>query len=129
MDIPEYQRDLSNPRIANYTDYTGPDWGYPSVEPHDGGELWSATLWDLRKSNTGIGQYYADQVIYRGLYGLPTNSNFLQYRQSIINADINYFSGTDVNTIRHIFYLRGIGADNLSVSISGPSSIYHPAKG
>lgn len=38
-------------------------------------------------------------------------------------------SGTHVNTIRHIFYLRGIGADNLSVSISGPSSIYHPAKG
>ena len=126
---PRYQRDLSNPRIANYTDYTGPEWGYPRVEPHDGGELWSASLWDLRKSGTGVGQYYADMLTYKGLFGIPANSSFLQYREAIINADKNYYNGSHVSTIRHVFYLRGIGADNLSVSISGPSSIYHPAKG
>lgn len=129
----EYQRDLSNPRIADYTQYNDPNLSYWQQygyhEPHFGGELWSATLWDLRKSSTGVGQYYADMLTYRGLNGIPTNSSFLQYRQSIINADNNYYGGSHINTIRHVFYLRGIGADNLSVSISGPSSIYHPNKG
>lgn len=115
-----YQRNISSPRIATYSEYTGPNWGYPSVEPHDGGELWSRALWDLRQSGS-IGSYYADRVAYRGLSGIPTNSSFLQYRQAIINADINYYGGTHANTIRHLFYLRGIGQDYLRVSIDGPS--------
>jgi Zn-dependent metalloprotease len=126
---PEYQRDISSPRIATYSEYTGPDWGYPAVEPHDGGELWSRVLWDLRQSGTGIGSYYADRVIYKGLNGLPTTCTFLQYRQSIINADINYYSGNHAQTIRHIFYLRGIGPDYLQTRVSGPSALDFKERG
>ncbi len=117
------QRNMESPRIANYTQYGQASYylGYPLYEPHFGGELWSAVLWDLRKSDTGIGYYYADRVTYSGLYGIPTNSSFLQYRQAIINADINYFSGLHANTIRHVFYLRGIGPDYLNFYIVGPS--------
>lgn len=113
-----YQRDISNPRIATYSQYQSYS-GYPYVEPHDGGELWSLCLWNLRESS--IGQYYADRVTYRGLNGIPSNSSFLQYRQAIIDADINYYSGTHTSTIRHVFYLRGIGPDYLHLSINGPS--------
>ncbi len=115
---------MTNPRIQNYTQYNDQNlsfWQqYGYHEPHFGGELWAAVLWDLRQSGS-IGYYYANSVIYRGLSGIPTNSSFLQYRQAIINADINYYSGTHANAIRHLFYLKGIGLDFLGVNISGPS--------
>lgn len=125
---PSYQRNISSPRIATYSDYTGPNWGYPSVEPHDGGELWATSIWDLRQSGS-IGSYYANLVTYRGLSGIPTNSSFLQYRQAIINADINYYGGTHANAIRHLFYLRGIGPDFLNFYIAGPSYLEFKQKG
>lgn len=114
-----YQRDMLSPRIATYSAYQArPDW--PSVEPHDGGELWSASLWDLR-SHPSITQYYSDRVTYGGLFGIPTNSSFLQYRQAIINADRNNYGGVHEKFIAHIFYVRGIGYDSVGVTITGPT--------
>lgn len=127
------QRDMDSPRIANYTQYNDLNLSYWQQygyhEPHFGGELWSAVLWDLRKSDTGIGSYYADRLIYSGLNAIPTNSSFLQYRQAIINADINYYNGTHANTIRHVFYLRGIGTDYLNFNIVGPLDLRFKQKG
>ncbi len=123
-----YQRNISNPRIATYSEYISQP-GYPAVEPHDGGELWSAALWDLRKSDTGIGSYYADRVIYKGLSSIPTSSSFLQYRQAIINADINNYGGSHTNTIRHVFYLKGIGPDYMNFGIVGSSYLRFKQKG
>lgn len=126
------QRDMTNPRIQNYTQYNDQNLSYWQQygyhEPHFGGELWSAALWDLRQSGS-VGLYYANRTIYYGLNAIPTNSSFLQYRQAIINADITYYNGNHANAIRHLFYLRGIGPDNLSVSIDGPSYLQFKQKG
>ncbi len=121
------QRDMANPRIANYTQYGQLSYyqGYPLYEPHFGGELWSASLWDLR-SNINIGPAEADYLVYQGLFGIPTNSTFLQYRQAIMNADINYRGSLHIKRIAHSFYLRGIGTDSLGIGpegLMGPSNL------
>ena len=110
-----YQRDISNPLISNYFEYIS-DPDFPDVEPHDGGELWSVCLWDLRGE---LGSTVTDELIFDGLSAIPTTCTFLQYRQAIINADINNNDGCNVNSIKHVFYLRGIGTDEESVTISG----------
>jgi hypothetical protein len=110
-------RNLTSPYIATYSQ--GNPW--PTVECHYGGEFWSSALWNLR---TNIGQYYADNVIYKGLSGIPTNSSFLQYRQAIMNADMIYFGGTHMGQIAHTFYLKGIGPDQfVFTTISGPGNL------
>ncbi|MEX1139400.1 MAG: M36 family metallopeptidase [Bacteroidota bacterium] len=120
-----HQRNIASPRITNFSQYQQAQYynPYQIYEPHVGGELWSRCLWDLR-SHQSIG-WVADYLIYYGLFGIPTTSSFLQYRQAIINADINYFSGAHKKIIEHLFYTRGIGPDSLGVTISGPSGVYH----
>jgi len=119
-----YQRNMLSPRIATYTAYLG-----SNREPHDGGELWSASLWDLR-INSHIGSTMADFLIYKGLFGLPTSSTFLQYRQAIMNADINYGSSLNIKHIAHSFYLRGIGTDSLGLGgIEGPEYLAFKQQG
>jgi hypothetical protein len=90
-----YQRDISNPRISTYTQYMDPnlsywlDWGYH--EPHFGGELWSACLWDLKEE---LDASTTDELVYRALdSNIPTSCTFLQYRQEIIDADIDMNNG------------------------------------
>ena len=117
---PSLQRNMADPKIVDYAEYKNQQ-GYPSVEPHLGSELWSATLWDLR-SNPNVGEYYSDRDIFYGLYGIPTNSSFLQYRQAIINADYNYFGGAHTNAIEDVFAIRGFG-DPSTPSIAGPTHL------
>lgn len=127
-----FQRNMTNPRIQNYTQYNDPLkyelYNQPYHEKHLGGELWSAALWDMR-TNSFIGQWAAEEDVFRGLFGLTQVTSFLQYRQAIINADINYHGGAHRKHIEHLFYVRGIGNDSMNVSISGPSTVFHPEKG
>jgi Zn-dependent metalloprotease len=118
------QRNMISPRITNYSQYNDQNLSYWQQygyhEPHFGGELWSASLWDLR-SNSHIGSTTADILIYKGLFGIPTTSSFLQYRQAIMTADINYSGSLHIKHIAHSFYLRGIGPDSLGLEgLSGP---------
>jgi hypothetical protein len=118
----EERMNLSNPRISNFVQYNNDDyywvegeyWGYH--EPHLGGEFWSACLWDLRNSLTSA---VADEIIYDALGDIYPDVTFLQYRQAIIDKDISNNGGCNVNTIKHLFYLRGIGNDAGSITLSG----------
>ncbi len=121
---PEFWRDILNPRITTYSEYNDPNYWIskhisPFLEPHYGGEFWSACLWDLRNA---FGNWTSDRDIYYALSpSLPPTSSFYQYEQSIITADINHFNGVNAEEIRHLFFsLRGIGFDSLGLSISGP---------
>jgi hypothetical protein len=115
------KRDMTNPRIATYSDYTGPNWGYPNVEAHDGGELWSASLWDLH-NNSAIGNTTADWLVYGGLHRITSSATFLAYREGIIAEDQANYGGTHLNKIKNTFALRGIGDPTLPL-ISGPSRL------
>jgi len=123
-----FQRNISSPRISNYTQYSNSNYyicggiDYGLYEPHFGSELWSRCLWDVR-GHASIGASVADWIIYKSLEAIPTTSSFLQYRQAIISADVTWYGGTHVTKIAHIFYARGIGTDSVGVSISGPGEL------
>jgi len=57
-------RDMTNPEISSYWEYQQEDdKGSNGVEPHAGGEFWSAVLWDLRGAS-GISASEADWLVY-----------------------------------------------------------------
>jgi len=118
--VPSVQRDMTNPAISSYTEYTRSE-----KEAHDGGEFWSATLWDLR-NNGQIGQTVADNIIYGALGYLTDNPSFQSNREAIISQDLLEYNGQHVNTIQDIFANRGIGEPSpqpLTVSITGPTHL------
>ncbi|MFA6979455.1 MAG: M36 family metallopeptidase [Ignavibacteriaceae bacterium] len=130
---PINQRNMISPRIATFSQYNDQNLSYWQQygyhEPHFGGELWSAALWDLRL-NSHIGSTMADFLIYKGLLGIPTSSTFLQYRQAIMNADINYGNSLNIKHIAHSFYTRGIGTDSLGFGgIDGPEYLAFKQQG
>lgn len=102
----------------------------PAGSPHANSMIWSGALWDLRSA---LGSTVTDFLVYQGLvYRHGYNTSFLDAREGVITADQNFYGGSHLYTIQHTFYLRGIGADGvppLSVTMSGPSTVYHPAKG
>jgi len=103
------------------------DGGYlnPAGSQHANSMIWSGAVWDLRAQ---LGSTIGDFLALKGIYYRNGYATFLQAREGIIQADIDYYGGSHQYTIMHTFYLRGIGADGvlpLSVSISGPSVVYH----
>ena len=134
-----FPRNISNPRIANYTQYNNPNYyiyngvNYGYHEPHFGGELWSAAVWDLH-NNSGIGATVTDWLVYGGLYRVTSNATFLSYREAIIAEDQAVYGGAHVNTIMNLMAARGIGnpgnppsaPQNLSYTLVQQGSTYRP---
>jgi Zn-dependent metalloprotease len=121
---PTIQRDMNKPVIWTYQQYQQ----YTSVETHAGGTLWSSALWNLRNNpnvtpDVGTTPNTTDRLVFRALYGLPSNPSFLQFRQKIMDADRSLYAGSHLKHIAHTFFLKGIGTDSVSVYISGPSSL------
>jgi extracellular elastinolytic metalloproteinase len=101
------------------------------VEPHDVGEVWAATLWDLTWAY--IGKYGFSSDIYLGTGGnnkimqlvldamklQPCNPSFIQARDAIIAADQATTGGQDYCMIWKVFARRGLGVNASSGSNSG----------
>jgi hypothetical protein len=101
------------------------------VEPHDVGEVWAATLWDLTWAY--IGKYGFSSNIYSGTGGnnkvmrlvidamklQPCNPSFIQARDAIIAADQATTGGEDYCMIWKVFARRGFGVNASSGSNSG----------
>jgi hypothetical protein len=101
------------------------------VEPHDVGEVWAATLWDLTWAY--IGKYGFSTNIYSGTAGnnkvmrlvldamklQPCNPSFIQARNAIISADQATTGGKDYCMIWKVFARRGLGVNASSGSNSG----------
>ncbi len=109
-----FPRDMNNPRITNYSEYNDPssyiydgvNYGYH--EPHFGGELWSATMWDLHNDGS-IGPSVTDLLVYNALFRVTTNATFLSYNEAIMAEDLSAFGGTHITAIQNCFAQRGIG--------------------
>ncbi|MBC7652992.1 MAG: M36 family metallopeptidase, partial [Oligoflexus sp.] len=101
------------------------------VEPHDVGEVWAATLWDLTWAY--IGKYGFSSDIYSGTGGnnkvmrlvldamklQPCNPSFIQARNAIISADQATTGGQDYCMIWKVFARRGLGVNASSGSNIG----------
>ncbi|MCL6098536.1 MAG: M36 family metallopeptidase [Bacteroidetes bacterium] len=84
------------------------DGGYlnPAGSPHANGMIWSGAVWDLRNQ---LGSSVMDFLALKGIYYRNGYATFLQEREGIIQADIDYYGGAHVNTIMNIMAARGIG--------------------
>jgi hypothetical protein len=74
-------------------------------EVHDDGEMWSASLFQIR---TALGAARADKLIIQAHFLLSTQANFSDGSNALVTAAINLgFTATEVNTVRTILQNRG----------------------
>src|SRR5215216_5288143 len=86
---------------------------------HADGEVWAATLWDLR---TQLGAAITDRIVLNGMKFTPTRPSFLNARDGIIQADQNLNGGANRCTIWTVFARHGMG-----VSAVGNDGTTHTA--
>jgi subtilisin-like proprotein convertase family protein len=101
-------------------------------EVHAVGELWAATLWDVRNGVNGIGGLGAatiEQLVVSGMKLTPCNPTMLQARDGILQADVNINAGANRCAIFAAFAhrLMGTGAssatDNSTTTIVTSSAV------
>lgn len=79
--------------------------GWACGEPHRAGEVWSATLWDIRGA---LGQDAADDRIIRGLVLARHPATFITIRDGILGAD-SILGQRYSDVLWRIFAARGFG--------------------
>ena len=91
-----YLRTLNNKKVF-------PDDLQQSV--HDDGEIWSGTLWDLRKE---LGKQIADELVFHSLKFLPQKALFKDGLIAILSVDQLRFKEKYRKPILRVFFKRGI---------------------
>jgi len=89
--------------------------GNTANEVHNEGEVWCAALWELRanlieKHGYATGNPLALQLMTDAMKLSPLNPNFLQARDSIIQADLVNNAGANMSELWAAFAKRGMGA-------------------
>src|SRR6476619_1422625 len=92
------------PAAAVHDSYA--DVGAGGFEVHKDGEVWAATLWDLR---TQLGATITDLIVLNGMKFTPTRPSFLNARDGIIQADQNLNGGANRFGIWTVFARHGMG--------------------
>jgi len=100
-------RDMSNPLKSQYSDFLIRD-AYKHIineDPHISGEFFSSILWNIRN---GIGQIpdTTDLLIFNSLNGILTNTNFLDFRDAMMNQS---WSQLQKDIIQNKFAEKGVG--------------------
>jgi Zn-dependent metalloprotease len=97
---PPYVRRLDED--LSYESFDHSDGG----DEHDNGQIWSATLWDIRSA---FGRDIADRIILESHFQLDGFTTFARGARAIIDADRNLNRGLHAARLRTIFHRRGIG--------------------
>lgn len=95
------------------------DVGAGGFQVHRDGEVWAATLWDLR---TQLGAATSDMLVLNGMKFTPNRPSFLNARDGILQADQNLFAGANRCAIWTVFARHGMG-----VSAVGNDGTTHTA--
>ena len=82
------------------------DLGVGGFEVHRDGEVWAATLWDLR---TQLGAAVADRLVLQGMKFTPCSPSMLNARDGILQADQNINAGANRCAIWTVFARHGMG--------------------
>jgi extracellular elastinolytic metalloproteinase len=117
--------------IRNYNYADSPlnygDLGYDIVgnEVHADGEIWTATLWQLRQGllaqyGTKAGEKRAALLITAALADTAPNPSMLDARDGILTADQDLYKGKDTELIWKTFANRGMGSGAGSIGSSDP---------
>jgi Zn-dependent metalloprotease len=91
----------ANPVHDSYADV-----GAGGFQVHRDGEVWAATLWDLR---TQLGAQTTDRLVLNGMKFTPTRPSFLNARDGILQADQNLNGGANRCAIWTVFARHGMG--------------------
>jgi hypothetical protein len=75
-------------------------------DEHDNGQLWSATLWEVRAL---LGREKADRLILESHFQLDGFTTFARGARAILDADRNLERGRHVKALARIFRKRRIG--------------------
>jgi hypothetical protein len=93
------------------------DIGYDLTGPevHADGEIWTATLWDLRKAlvaryGAAQGAEVAARLVTDGMPLTAPDPSFLDARDGILSADLDRYHGDNTDLIWSVFAKRGAGA-------------------
>lgn len=105
------------PAAAVHNSYA--DVCVPSCAVHGDGEVWAATLWDLR---TQLGAATSDLLVLNGMKFTPNRPSFLNARDGILQADQNLNGGANRCAIWTVFARHGMG-----VSAVGNDGTTHTA--
>ena len=92
---------------------------FRGCQVHADGEVWAATLWDLR---TQLGAATTDLLVLNGMKFTPTRPSFLDARDGILQADQTLNGGANFCAIWTVFARHGMG-----VSASGNDGRKHSA--
>jgi Zn-dependent metalloprotease len=95
------------------------DVGVGGFQVHRDGEVWAATLWDLR---TQLGATITDRIVLNGMKFTPSRPSFLNARDGILQADQNLNGGANRCAIWAVFARHGMG-----VSAVGNDGTTHTA--
>jgi hypothetical protein len=82
------------------------DVGAGGFQVHRDGEVWAATLWDLRAT---LGATITDNLVLNGMKFTPTRPSFLNARDGILQADQNLYGGANRCAIWTVFARHGMG--------------------
>src|SRR6185436_11840258 len=82
------------------------DLGVGGFEVHRDGEVWAATLWDLRQTS---GAAIADRLVLEGMKFTPCSPSFLNARDGILQADQSINGNANRCTIWTVFARHGMG--------------------
>lgn len=82
------------------------DVGAGGFQVHRDGEVWAATLWDLR---TQLGAATSNNLVLNGMKFTPNRPSFLNARDGILQADQNLFGGANRCAIWTVFARHGMG--------------------
>ncbi len=104
----------SNPVHDSYADV-----GAGGFEVHRDGEVWAATLWDLRAQ---LGAAVTDRLVLNGMKFTPSRPSFLNARDGILQADQNQNANANRCAIWTVFGRHGMG-----VSAVGNDGTTHTA--
>ena len=108
------QNPISGIRRQSYEGYTFTyeDFGNTGYKVHDDGEIWAATLWDLRKA---LGQATTDRLVVDGLKATPCNPSMTDARDAILSADQANNAGANRTAIWTVFARHGLGYSAVGV--------------
>lgn len=118
----------ANPNGIRRAPYTVPanpihdsyaDIGTGGFQVHRDGEVWAATLWDLR---TQLGATISDRIVLDGMKFTPNRPSFLNARDGILQSDQNLNGGANRCAIWTVFARHGMG-----VSAVGNDGTTHTA--
>jgi hypothetical protein len=90
------------------------------AEVHDVGELWAATLWDVRKATSAA---IVEQLVVSGMKLTPCNPTMLNARDGIIQADANLNAGANRCKIWGAFAGRQMGTGASSPNANSTTAI------